>query len=460
VRRAGNDRLHEECGIVAIANHAEAPGLCAIALAALQHRGQESAGLSAADGHTVRTYKDMGYVQDVLTEENTQDIRGTLAIGHVRYSTTGSSNQLNAQPIQVTYRSGAVAVAHNGNLVNAASLRRRMEGEGSIFNTTNDSEVILHLLARSQQETFDRACAEALTQVQGAFSVLLIDKNRIVVARDPKGFRPLCLGKLGEAWIAASETCALDIVGAKYERDIEPGEVVVLHQDGRLDSYRFAAAGEPAMCVFEYVYFARPDSYIYGRSVDEVRRRQGEILAREAPCPGADIVIGVPDSSNTSSLGYAQVSGLPWELGLIRNHYVGRTFIRPSQEVRDLGVRKKYNPVRRVLDGRSVVVVDDSIVRGTTMRKLVKMLRQGGAREVHLRISSPPITHSCHYGIDTPIRQELIASSHSVDQIRDYMRVDSLAYLSHAGLMESVRTTKGFCDACFTGNYPVQFEEV
>jgi amidophosphoribosyltransferase len=315
-------------------------------------------------------------------------------------------------------------------------------------------------LARSRQETFDRACAEALTQVQGAFSVLLIDKNRIVVGRDPKGFRPLCLGRLGEAWIAASETCALDIVGAKYERDVEPGEIVVLHEDGRLDTYRFAAASEPAMCIFEYVYFARPDSYIYGRSVDAVRRRQGEILAREAPCPGADIVIGVPDSSNTSSLGYAQASGLPWELGLIRNHYVGRTFIRPSQEVRDLGVRKKYNPVRRILEGRSVVLVDDSIVRGTTMRKLVKMVRQAGAREVHLRISSPPITHSCHYGIDTPIRQELIASSHSVDQIRDYMRVDSLAYLSQAGLLESVRGASGFCTACFTGNYPVQFEEV
>ena len=460
MRWPADDRLHEECGIVAIANHSDATALCTIALAALQHRGQESAGLSAADGHTVRTFKDMGYVADVLTEEKTADLRGSLAIGHVRYSTTGSSNQLNAQPIQVTYKSGAVAVAHNGNLVNAASLRRSMEADGSIFNTTNDSEVILHLLARSRQETFDRACAEALTQVQGAFSVLLIDKNRIVVARDPKGFRPLCLGRLGSAWIAASETCALDIVGATYERDVEPGEIVVLHEDGRLDSYRFAAAGAPAMCIFEYVYFARPDSYIYGRSVDAVRRRQGEILAREAPCPDADIVIGVPDSSNTSSLGYAHAAGLPWELGLIRNHYVGRTFIRPSQEVRDLGVRKKYNPVRRILEGRSVVMVDDSIVRGTTMRKLVKLVRQAGAREVHLRISSPPITHSCHYGIDTPIRQELIASSHTVDQIRDYMRVDSLAYLSHEGLMESVRSAGGFCSACFTGNYPVQFEDV
>ncbi|NNM32220.1 MAG: amidophosphoribosyltransferase, partial [Gemmatimonadetes bacterium] len=310
-------------------------------------------------------------------------------------------------------------------------------------------------------ETFDRACAEALRQVEGAFSLLLIDKDRVVVARDPKGFRPLCLGKLGEAWVAASETCALDIVGATYVRDVEPGELVVLHADGRVDSYPFVEdePGEPAMCIFEYVYFSRPDSQIYGRSVDRVRRRQGEILGEEAPCQ-ADVVISVPDSSNTSSLGYAHVTGIPWDLGLIRNHYVGRTFIRPSQEVRDLSVRKKYNPVRHVLEGKRVVVVDDSIVRGTTMKKLVRMLRQAGAKEVHLRISSPPITHPCHYGIDTPIRTELIASSHSVEQIAEYLRVDSLRYLSVEGLLRSVGQTHGFCGACFTGKYPVGFEEV
>lgn len=453
------DAFHDECGVMAVVNHPDAPALTSIGLTALQHRGQESAGMAVADGHVLRSVKDMGYVADVLTEERTRELKGHLAIGHVRYSTTGSSNLLNAQPIQVTYKRGSLAIAHNGNLVNAASLRREMEAAGSIFNTTNDSEVILHLIARSRQETVDRAAAEALRQVEGAFSLVLADTKHVLVARDPRGFRPLCLGKLGDAWIVASETCALDIVGATYERDVEPGEMVVLHQDGRMDAYSYVEdVPEPSMCIFEYVYFARPDSYIYGRSVDAVRRRQGEILGREAPCD-ADVVIGVPDSSNTSSLGYAAATGLPYELGLIRNHYVGRTFIRPSQEIRDYAVRKKYNPVRRILEGKRVVMVDDSIVRGTTMRKLVKMVRQAGAKEVHLRISSPPITHSCHYGIDTPARKELIASSHDVDQIADYLRVDSLRYLSVGGLMESVGTQNGFCQACFTGRYPVRYEE-
>jgi amidophosphoribosyltransferase len=458
--RADDDRLREECGVIAVVNHPEAAQLAAIGLAALQHRGQESAGLAVADGHVVRSVKEMGLVTEALTHERVEPLRGRLAIGHVRYSTTGSSNLLNAQPIHVTYRGGGLAVAHNGNLVNAASLRRDMETNGSIFNTTNDSEVILHLIAHSRQETIDRACAEALRQVEGAFSLVLIDKDHVVAARDPKGFRPLCLGRLDDAWVVASETCALDIVGATYEREVEPGELVVLHADGRLDAYPFVEpVATPAMCIFETVYFSRPDSYIYGRSVDEVRRRQGEILGREAPCD-ADLVISVPDSSNTASLGYARATGIRWDLGLIRNHYVGRTFIRPSQEVRDLSVRKKYNPVRHVLEGQRVVVVDDSIVRGTTMRKLVKMIRQAGAKEVHLRISSPPITHSCHYGIDTPVRQELIASSHSTEQIARYLRVDSLRYLSLKGLLESVNATEGFCHACFSGEYPVRFEAV
>ncbi len=454
-----DDRFHDECGVMAVVNHPEAVALTAIGLSALQHRGQESAGIASADGLVVQSTKDMGKVSDALTEEAIDHLKGHVAAGHVRYSTTGSSNLRNAQPIHVTTKHGSLAIAHNGNLVNAISLRREMEADGSIFNTTNDSEVILHLIARSRQETVDRAAAEALRQVKGAFSLVLIDKERVMVARDPRGFRPLCLGKLGDAWVAASETCALDIVGATYERDVEPGEMVVLYEDGRIDAYHFDEPAEkPAMCIFEYVYFSRPDSLIYGRSVDEVRRRQGEILAEEAPCPGADVVISVPDSSNTSSLGYANVSGIPFELGLIRNHYVGRTFIRPSQDIRDFAVRKKYNPVRRVLEGRSVVVVDDSIVRGTTMKQLVKMLRQAGAREVHLRISSPPITHPCHYGIDTPVRKDLIASSHSVEEIAEYLRVDSLAYLSEKGLMQSVRESDGFCRACFTGNYPVEFE--
>lgn len=454
----GFDGLREECGVFAIVGHEDAAQLASIGLAALQHRGQESAGLAVSDGHVVRSVKEMGYVSEVLTPEALAELRGDRAIGHVRYSTTGSSTLLNAQPIHVTYKHGGLAIAHNGNLVNAASLRKSMETEGSIFNTTNDSEVILHLIARSRQETLDRACAEALRQVEGAFSLVILDRERVVAARDPRGFRPLCLGRMDGAAVVASETCALDIVGARHERDVEPGEIVVLHADGQVDSYRFAEPAEPAMCIFEYVYFSRPDSYIYGRSVDEVRRRQGEILGREAPCD-ADLVISVPDSSNTSSLGYSRVTGIPWELGLIRNHYVGRTFIRPTQEVRDLSVRKKYNPVRRVLAGQRVVMVDDSIVRGTTMRKLVKMVRQAGAREVHLRIASPPITHPCHYGIDTPVRQELIASSHSEEQIARYLRVDSLRYLSQEGLLESVGTSAGFCRACFTGDYPIEFEQ-
>lgn len=454
-----DDHFRDECGVMAVVNHPEAVSMTAIGLSALQHRGQESAGIAAADGLVVTSYKEMGKVADVLTDAALADVKGHLAIGHVRYSTTGSSNVRNAQPIHVNTKHGSMAVAHNGNLVNAISLRREMEGEGSIFNTTNDSECILHLMARSQQETVDRAAAEALRRVKGAFSVVLIDRERVMVARDPRGFRPLCLGRVGEAWVAASETCALDIVGAEYVRDVEPGEIVVLHADGRMDSYRFVEEEQPhSMCIFEYVYFSRPDSMIYGRSVDAVRRRQGEILAREAPCPDGDIVISVPDSSNTGALGYANVAGIPFELGLIRNHYVGRTFIRPSQEIRDFAVRRKYNPVRRVLEGKNVVVIDDSIVRGTTMKQLVKMLRQAGAKQVHLRISSPPITHPCHYGIDTPVRKDLIASSHSVDEIAAYLRVDSLAYLSEKGLMESVATTSGFCRACFTGDYPVAFE--
>ncbi len=439
---------------MAVVNHPEAPRLTTLGLAALQHRGQESAGLAVADGHVVHSHRAMGYVSDALTDEVVRGLKGHLAIGHVRYSTTGSSNLRNAQPIHVTYKRGSLAIAHNGNLVNAQTLRREMENEGSIFNTTNDSEVILHLVARSRQETIDRALAEALRQVEGAFSLLVINPDTVMVARDPRGFRPLCLGKLDGAWVAASETCALDMIGARYERQVDPGEMVVLHADGRMDSYRWADEQPASMCIFEYVYFSRPDSTIYGRSVDQVRRRMGEALGREAPAD-ADVVIGVPDSSNTASLGYSRVTGIRWELGLIRNHYVGRTFIRPSQEVRDFSVRKKYNPVRHVLQGKRVVVVDDSIVRGTTMRKLVKIIRQAGATEVHLRISSPPITHSCYYGIDTPIRRELIASSHTVPEIAAYLQVDSLAYLSIEGLMSSVQATEGFCRACFTGEYPI-----
>ncbi|HKI83081.1 MAG TPA: amidophosphoribosyltransferase [Candidatus Krumholzibacteria bacterium] len=451
---AHEDRLREECGVMAVVGHPDAPRLCALGLAALQHRGQESAGIAAADGHVVVSHKAMGYVSEALRDEDVAKLKGHLAIGHVRYSTTGSSNLMNAQPIHVTYKRGSLAIAHNGNLVNATGLRRAMEEQGSIFNTTNDSEVILHLIARSQADTLQQACREALDKVEGAYSLLIIDPESVVVARDPRGFRPLCLGRLDGAWVAASETCALDMISASYEREVEPGEMVILDSRGGIQSLRFTEERPASMCIFEYVYFARPDSQIYGRSVNAVRRRMGEALGREAPAE-ADVVIGVPDSSNTASLGYSQVTKIPWELGLIRNHYVGRTFIRPSQEVRDFSVRKKYNPVSHVLQGQRVVVVDDSIVRGTTMRKLVTLIRGAGAREVHLRISSPPITHSCYYGIDTPVSKHLIASSHTVEEIAKYLQVDSLAYLSVEGLMSAVHSSEGFCRACFTGEYPV-----
>jgi amidophosphoribosyltransferase len=440
---------------MAVVGHPEASRLTALGLAALQHRGQESAGIAAADGHVVVSHKAMGYVNDALDDDTVASLKGHMAIGHVRYSTTGSSNVMNAQPIHVTHKRGSLAIAHNGNLVNAQLLRREMEEQGSIFNTTNDSEVILHLIARSREKGLEEACMEALRHVEGAFSLLIVTPRSVIVARDPRGFRPLCLGRLDDAWIVASETCALDMIGASYEREVEPGEMINLDSEGGLHSVRWAETRPASMCIFEYVYFARPDSAIYGRSVNAVRRRMGEALGREAPVD-ADVVIGVPDSSNTASLGYSQVTGIPWELGLIRNHYVGRTFIRPSQKVRDFSVRKKYNPVRHVLEGQRVVVVDDSIVRGTTMRKLVKMIRGVGAREVHLRISSPPITHSCYYGIDTPVSKHLIASSHTVEEIAGYLQVDSLAYLSVAGLMASVQSEEGFCRACFTGQYPIQ----
>ena len=452
-----SDHRHwrEECGVVGIAGVDGAAELASLALHALQHRGQESAGITVADGHRLLTHKKMGLVADVFDEATTRALTGTYAIGHVRYSTSGSSNILNAQPLQVTSHRGTVSLAHNGNLVNAPELRREMEQEGSIFATTSDSEVILHLLARSQAPSLEEALVEVLPRVKGAYSMVVLSRDQVIAVRDPHGFRPLCLGRYRDRYVVASESCAFDMLGAEYQRDIEPGELVVLGA-GELTSRFLPVEAPEHCCIFEHVYFSRPDSRIFGQSVEAVRRRSGMILGREAPAD-ADLVCAVPDSSNTAALGYAQATGIPFELALIRNHYVGRTFISPAQKVRDMSVRIKFNPVAHVLAGKRVVVVDDSIVRGTTMRKLVKLIRQAGATEVHLRIASPPVTNPCYYGIDTPVRAELIASSHSVGEIATYLRVDSLAYLSLAGLKEAAGDGGRYCDACFTGDYPVSF---
>jgi amidophosphoribosyltransferase len=447
----------EECGVVGIAGVKGAAELASLALHALQHRGQESAGITVADGLCVQTHKRMGMVADIFDETTVKTLPGHFAIGHVRYSTSGSSALINAQPIQVASAKGAISLAHNGNLVNAPQLRKTMEEHGSIFSTTSDSEVILHLVARSQAATVADSLMEALPLVKGAYSLVVLTHDKLIAARDPMGFRPLCLGRFQDSYVVASESCAFDIIGARYLRDIEPGELVILGE-GELASRRLAPKAQEQFCVFEHVYFSRPDSKIFGVSVEWARRRSGEILGREAPAD-ADLVMAVPDSSNTAALGYSRATGLPFELALIRNHYVGRTFISPAQKVRDMSVRIKFNPVREVLEGKRVVMVDDSIVRGTTMRKLVKLVRNAGAREVHLRIASPPVTSPCFYGIDTPRRKELIASSHTVEEIATYLRVDSLHYLSLAGLLEATGEGPRYCTSCFTGKYPVPFDE-
>jgi amidophosphoribosyltransferase len=454
-----SDHRHwrEECGVVGIAGVKGAAELASLALHALQHRGQESAGITVADGLCVQTHKRMGMVADIFDESTVKTLPGNFAIGHVRYSTSGSSELINAQPIQVASAKGTISLAHNGNLVNAPQLRKTMEEHGSIFSTTSDSEVILHLMARSKAATVADSLMEALPQVKGAYSLVVLTRDKLIAARDPMGFRPLCLGRFEDSYVVASESCAFDIIGARYLRDIEPGELVILGE-GELASRRLAPKVQERFCVFEHVYFSRPDSKIFGVSVEWARRRSGEILGREAPAD-ADLVMAVPDSSNTAALGYARATALPFELALIRNHYIGRTFISPAQKVRDMSVRIKFNPVREVLEGKRVVVVDDSIVRGTTMRKLVKLLRNAGAREVHLRIASPPVTSPCFYGIDTPRRKELIASSHTVQEIATYLRVDSLHYLSLAGLLEATGEGHRYCTACFTGQYPVPFDE-
>ncbi|HEY2381926.1 MAG TPA: amidophosphoribosyltransferase [Terriglobia bacterium] len=447
------------CGIFGIANHADASQMTYLGLYALQHRGQESTGISCSDGEQVHTHKAMGYVADVFSEDALAKLKGVNAIGHTRYSTAGDSNEGNAQPIVVSCRYGTVGLVHNGNLINALSLREKLEQDGAIFQSTSDSEVILHLLTKSEAGDLFGALGETLKQVQGAFSLLLLTEDSLIGVRDPNGFRPLNIGKLNGSYVLASETCAFDLIGASYVREVEPGEIVLI-RGGELKSVRALHAPRLAKCIFEHVYFSRPDSMVFGRSVQASRDQMGRILAQESGID-ADFVVPIPDSGVSAAIGFSQESGIPFAFGLIRNHYVGRTFIEPKTKIRNFGVKVKLNPVRELLAGKRVILIDDSIVRGTTSRKIVKMVRAAGAKEVHMRISCPPTLSPCFYGIDTPTKKELIASSHTVEEIGKYIEADSLAYLSLQGLIRAVNG-KGneFCTACYTGQYPIDFADM
>ena len=461
------DKFKDECGVVAIYAHAEAEKLAYLGLHALQHRGQESAGIACSDGVNLRVHKDMGLVADIFTEEVLAKLRGSLAIGHTRYSTAGDSALMNAQPIMARSHKGTIALAHNGNLVNAQEIRSRLESLGSIFSTNSDTEVIVHLMAQSREQTLPEAIADALRQVEGAFSLVMVTPDRVLAARDPRGFRPLAMGRIPaesagrpDTIVFASETCAFDLIGARYEREVMAGEMVVVGPEG-VSSIFYVPAKPQSACIFEHVYFSRPDSLVFGRPVEVSREQLGRALAREAPAD-ADIVVPVPDSGVSAAMGYAAESGIPFRFGLIRNHYVGRTFIEPRQHVRDFGVKLKLNPVRSVLQGKRVVLIDDSIVRGTTSRKIVRMIRQAGASEVHMRISCPPTISPCFYGVDTPSKRQLIAANKSVEEIREYIGADSLAYLSLEGLKRACgdgeKTT--YCTACYTGKYPTEHVDV
>lgn len=462
-----SDKFREECGVVAIYAHPEAEKLAYLGLHALQHRGQESAGIVTSDGMTLHVHKAMGLVADIFGGDVLDQLRGSLAIGHTRYSTAGDSALLNAQPIMVQSNKGMMALAHNGNLVNAAEIRARLESQGSIFQTNSDTEVIVHLIALSKEQTLPEAMADALRRVEGAFSLVMISPDRVFAARDPRGFRPLAMGRIpalaGEKQdtiVFASETCAFDLIGATFERDVRPGELIVIGPEGMTSRF-YSPSQEQSSCIFEQVYFSRPDSLVFGRAVQQSREELGRQLAREAPAE-ADIVVPVPDSGVTAAMGYAAESGIPFRFGLIRNHYVGRTFIEPRQTVRDFGVKLKLNPVRSLLEGKRVVLIDDSIVRGTTSRKIVRMVRGAGAKEVHLRISCPPTISPCFYGVDTPSKKELIAANKSIDEIRNFVGADSLAYLSLDGLRKACgdgeKTT--YCTACYTGVYPTNWVEI
>lgn len=453
----------EECGIVGIYNVEEAANHTYLAAYALQHRGQESSGIVSSDGERLFRYAGMGKVADVFTPQKIKQLVGRHAIAHNRYSTTGASFLRNAQPIRFDSRLGAMALAHNGNLTNAATIRKSLEDQGSIFQTTIDTEVISHLVARSRAANFTDALVEAMRQIRGAYSLVVLTGDTLYALRDPNGFRPLVMGKKDDGFIFASETCALDIIDAEYVRDVEPGEMVSISPQGITSQFPFGKSSQN-LCIFEYVYFSRPDSFVFGKSVYNTRMRMGEILAEEAPVI-ADVVMPVPDSSSVAALGYSRKSGIPYHMGLIRSHYVGRTFIEPDQKIRDFGAKIKYNAIASVVKDQRVVVIDDSIMRGTTTRKIVKMLRGAGAKEIHVRIASAPTRHPCYYGIDIPNHSELIAATHSIDEIVKYLRVDSLAYLSLDGMQRAAAETEGgnkdagYCTACFDGKYPVNLEE-
>ncbi len=460
------DKLHEECGVFGVFGHPEAANLTYLGLYALQHRGQESCGIVASDGMNLRAHLGMGLVADVFKCDDVfAKLPGRSSIGHVRYSTAGGNDMKNCQPIMVDYSRGSIAIAHNGNLVNAPELRADLEKRGSIFSTTADTETIIHLIARAQSDSLVERVCESLQQVKGAYSLAFLTETRMIAVRDPSGFRPLSLGRLDGAFVVSSESCAFDLIEAEYIREIEPGEMVVIDKKGMRSFFPFKQQQDVrnTPCIFEYIYFARPDSRIFNRMVYPVRKEFGRQLARQYPVD-ADVVIAVPDSGMPAAMGYAEEAGTPFELGLIRNHYVGRTFIEPQQSIRHFGVKLKLNPVREVLEGKRVVVVDDSIVRGTTSRKIIKMIRNAGAKEVHMRVSSPPTSYPCFYGIDTPSRKELISASHSIDEIARYITADTLCYLElkglHAALEKFGDHKLDFCDACFSGEYPIMFPKI
>lgn len=458
------DKFREECGVVAIYQHPEAAKLAYLGLHALQHRGQESAGISASNGNGVTSHRGMGLVGDIFTGPVLDKLKGPLAIGHTRYSTTGDSALLNCQPLMVECNKGSIAIAHNGNLVNAADIRHQLEHNGSIFQTTSDTEVILHLIALSKEQTLVDAIADALRRVEGAFSLVMLTPDRIFAARDPRGFRPLSMGRIPatpttrqESVVFASETTAFDLLGAEFIRDVKPGELVVVGGEGTY-SIQFAPAMPESACIFEHVYFARPDSYVFGRSVNQSRESMGRQLARESAVD-ADIVVAVPDSGVPAAVGFAAESGIPYRVGLVRSHYVGRTFIEPEQGMRDFGVKLKLNPVKSIIEGKRVILIDDSIVRGTTSKKIVRLIRNAGAKEVHMRISCPPTISPCYYGVDTPTKKQLIAANKSVEEIREFIGADSLAYLSLEGLKKAAGEGDNisYCTACYTGDYPTDW---
>lgn len=449
--------IHEECGVFGVFDHPEAANLAYLGLYALQHRGQEGAGICSSDGKQLYVEKAMGLVADIFTEKRLRRLPGYAAIGHNRYSTAGSSILKNVQPILANFSLGPLAIAHNGNIVNAMELKQELEQEGAIFQSTSDSEVIVHLIAHQRGEDIHERIVKALSKVSGAFSLLILREKELIAVRDPYGVRPLCVGQVDGAYVVASETCALDLINAVYIRDVEPGEMIILNEHG-MKSVKALSSPRRAFCIFEFIYFSRPDSYIFGyKNVNEIRKEFGRQLARESAVD-ADIVIPVPDSGVPAALGYAEESGIHFDFGLIRNHYVGRTFIEPKQSIRHFGVRIKLNPVKKLLEGKRVIVVDDSIVRGTTSKKIIKMIRElGGAKEVHMRISSPPTVGPCFYGIDTPTRQELIASTHMTEEIRKFITADSLSYLSMEGIRRIVSEPQNYCTACFDNHYPISF---